>query len=122
VHAGMIEALAVAAAASVGGAWPLLAPMIGVLGTFMTGSATTSNILFTDFQQATALSLELPVLAMVAAQGFGAAIGNIICPHNIIAGCATVGLSGEEGRVLGKTFPACLIYVLLGGGLVWWLV
>lgn len=118
VHAGMIDSLAHAAAELAGGAWPLLAPFVGMLGTFVTGSATASNILFTDFQQATALSLNLSVLALVAAQGFGAAVGNIICPHNIIAGCATVGLSGQEGGVLRKTLPACLVYVLLGGLLV----
>lgn len=122
VHAGMIDRLAQAAADLAGAAWPLFAPLVGVLGTFVTGSATASNILFTDFQQATALNLGLPVLFIVAAQGFGAAIGNIICPHNIIAGCATVGLAGQEGPVLRKTLLACMIYVLLGGVLLLWLV
>lgn len=117
VHAGMIDALASAAAAGLGGAWPLAAPFIGVLGTFVTGSATASNILFTDFQRATALDAGLPVLLVVAAQGFGAAVGNIICPHNIIAGGATVGLSGEVGPVLRRTLGACLLYAALGGAL-----
>lgn len=122
VHAGMIDRLAQAAAELAGDAWPLFAPFVGVLGTFVTGSATASNILFTDFQQATAVNLELPVLLIVAAQGFGAAVGNIICPHNIIAGCATVGLTGQEGAVLRKTLLACMIYVLLGGALLLLLV
>lgn len=117
VHAGMIDALAAAAAQSLGGAWPLAAPFIGVLGTFVTGSATASNILFTDFQQATAQDVGLPVLLVIAAQGFGAAVGNIICPHNIIAGGATVGLSGEIGPVLRRTLGACLLYAALGGAL-----
>jgi lactate permease len=115
VHAGMITTLAEAAANSVGGAWPLVAPFIGVLGTFVTGSATTSNILFTDFQQATAQNTGLSVLIIVAAQGFGAAVGNIICPHNIIAGGATVGLQGDIGPVLRRTLVACLVYASLGG-------
>jgi lactate permease len=115
VHSGMIEVMAVAVAGMAGGAWPFFAPFIGVLGTFVTGSATTSNILFTDFQQAAAENGNLPVGTMVGAQGFGAAVGNIICPHNIIAGGATVGLKGEEGVVLRKTLPACLIYATLGG-------
>ncbi len=117
VHGGMINALAEAAAAGVGGAWPLAAPFVGVLGTFVTGSATASNILFTDFQQATAQDVGLPVLLIIAAQGFGAAVGNIICPHNIIAGGATVGLSGEVGPVLRQTLAACLLYAALGGAL-----
>jgi lactate permease len=49
VRAGMIETLAETAALT-GAAWPVLAPAVGVLGTFITGSATASNILFTDFQ------------------------------------------------------------------------
>jgi lactate permease len=117
VHAGMIDALAAAAAAGTGTAWPLFAPIVGALGTFVTGSATASNILFTDFQQATAQDAGLPVLMIVAAQGFGAAVGNIICLHNIIAGGATVGLRGAEGEVLRRTLPACGLYVALGGAL-----
>jgi lactate permease len=115
VHSGMIEITAVSLAGIAGTAWPLMAPFIGVLGTFVTGSATTSNILFTDFQEAAAQKLDQPVAKIVGLQGFGAAVGNIICPHNIIAGGATVGLKGEEGVVLRKTLPACLIYAALGG-------
>lgn len=115
VHADMVDALAAAAAAGVGGAWPLAAPFLGVLGTFVTGSATASNILFTDFQQATAAELHLPTVSILGAQGFGAAVGNIICPHNIIAGGATVGLGGREGEVLRWTLLPCLLYTLLGG-------
>ncbi|MGL4609069.1 MAG: L-lactate permease [Trueperaceae bacterium] len=119
VHAGMINTLAEAAATTLGGAWPLFAPWVGVLGTFVTGSATASNILFTDFQVATATTLELPVLTMLGAQGFGAAVGNIICPHNIIAAGATVALVGQEGAVLRRTLGICLLYALLGGVGAW---
>jgi lactate permease len=122
VHAGMIDSLAEAAAAGAGSIWPLLAPFVGVLGTFVTGSATASNILFTDFQEATAKSLELPVITLLGAQGFGAAVGNIVCPHNIIAGGATVGLSGKEGEILKRTLLPCLAYSALGGGLAFLLV
>jgi lactate permease len=119
VHAGMVQALAEAAAALLGPAWPLLAPAVGVLGTFVTGSATASNILLTDFQRAAAAALGLPALPLVAAQGFGAAVGNIVCPHNIVAGTATVGLSGREaGEVMRRTLPACAAYAALGGALV----
>jgi lactate permease len=118
VHAGMISALAEAAAGAFGPAWPLLVPTVGVLGSFVTGSATASNILLTSFQEATARVLGLPVLQMVAAQGFGAAVGNIICPHNIIAGAATVGLHGQEGQVLRRTALACFYYAAAGGMLL----
>ncbi|MEM8534746.1 MAG: L-lactate permease [Chloroflexota bacterium] len=115
VYAGMIDILAQTAADTAGPFWPLFAPFVGMLGTFVTGSATASNILFTDLQLSTAQNLELSVVSTVGLQGFGAAVGNIICPHNIIAGGATVGLRGEEGAVLRGTLPACLLYATLGG-------
>ena len=121
VHADMIQSLA-EAAATLGPAWPFFAPFIGVLGTFVTGSATSSNILFSNFQEATATSLALPVATLQGAQNFGAAVGNIVCPHNIIAGGATVGLAGREGEVLRKTAVACLTYAAAGGLLIVWLV
>jgi lactate permease len=119
VHAGLVQALADGAADLTGPLWPLLAPGAGVLGTFVTGSATASNILLSDFQRATADTLGLPLLPVMAAQGVGAAIGNIICPHNIVAGGATVGLAGREtARVLRLTMPAALLYTALAGALV----
>jgi lactate permease len=117
VHWGMIHTLAEEAARS-GPAWTLLAPTIGVLGTFVTGSATASNILFSEFQIKTAAALSLPPLLMTAAQGVGAAIGNIVCPHNIIAGSATVGLRGREGEILTRTVSACAACALAGGLIV----
>jgi lactate permease len=118
VHAGMIDTLAQAAAAGLGPVWPAAAPFVGVLGTFVTGSATASNILFTDFQAATAAALGLPALWLAAAQGFGAAVGNMVCPHNIVAGAATVGVAGKEGETLRLTIVPCLVYALAGGALV----
>ncbi len=118
VHSGMTEALAEAAAGATGGAWPLFAPMVGVLGTFVTGSATASNVLFTDLQVATAEALDLPLLPMQGAQGYGAAVGNIVCPHNIVAAGATVGLTGGEGDVLRRTLLPAVLYALVGGALL----
>jgi lactate permease len=115
VHAQMVDTLASAAALAAGTLWPLFAPFVGLLGTFMTGSATTSNILFTDFQVATAERLQLAVLGLLGAQGFGAAAGNIVCPHNVIAAGATVSLTGKEGEVLRRTLLIALLYTLLGG-------
>ncbi|PTE23496.1 L-lactate permease [Cereibacter changlensis JA139] len=114
VHSGMVLTLA-EAAAHTGPVWPLLAPAVGVLGTFVTGSATTSNILFSEFQLSTATALSLPAPLLLAAQTFGAAIGNIVAPHNIIAGCATVGGKGGEGRILARTLGPCLACLIAAG-------
>ncbi|MDJ0498008.1 MAG: L-lactate permease [Acidimicrobiia bacterium] len=115
VAAGMIDTLAQAASDAAGDAWPLLAPMVGALGTFITGSATASNILFTDFQVVTARTLGVPVLPLVGAQGFGAAAGNMIAPHNVIAAAAVVGETGNEGATLRTTLWVALGYLVAGG-------
>lgn len=118
VHSGMIDTLAGAAAATLGSGWAIAAPAAGVLGTFVTGSATASNILLGSFQFTTALNTGLSPMLITAGQGVGAAIGNIITPHNIVAGAATVGLVGREGDVMKRTLPACLLYTAAAGLLV----
>lgn len=115
VHSGMIDTLASAAAAVLGPAWPAAVPLVGALGSFITGSATASNILFGGFQVAAADASGLTPLLALAGQGFGAAIGNVIAPHNIVAGAATVGLIGREGAILKTTLPVCLAYAAMGG-------
>lgn len=115
VHSEMIDTLASAAAAVLGSAWPAAVPLVGALGSFITGSATASNILFGGFQVAAADASGLAPMLALAGQGFGAAIGNVIAPHNIVAGAATVGLVGREGAILKTTLPVCLAYASMGG-------
>jgi len=84
--------------------------------------ATASNLLFTDLQASTAQALALPELPLLGAQGFGAAVGNVLAPHNIVAAVAMVSLTGQEGRVLRNTVPTALIVIALGGVLALLLV
>jgi lactate permease len=118
VHSAMLEALSTHVAKAAGGIWPAVAPLVGALGSFVTGSATASNILFADLHVAVSAVEGLSPLASLAGQGLGAAIGNIVAPHNIIAGAATVGLIGREGALLRLTIPICLLYAALGGGVI----
>jgi lactate permease len=118
VHSGMIDLLAATAAGTMGTTFPLAAPAIGALGSFIAGSATGSNIIFAEFQVATAAAAGLPVIVTLAGQGMGAGIGNIIAPHNIIAGAATVGLVGSEGRVLRRMLPICVAYAAAAGAVL----
>lgn len=115
LHAGMIEDLQQALVASLGGAWPWAAPALGALGSFVTGSATASNLLFAPLQLDTAQALGLPPAWILAGQGVGAAVGNIVCPHNVVAAAATVGLAGREAELLRRLLPAFLGAVLLVG-------
>ena len=118
LHSGMIAVLAEAATRAIGPVYPVLAPAVGALGAFVTGSATASNILFSALQRATAEALDLPPLLLLAAQGVGAGVGNIVCPHNIVAGAATVGALGAEGRILRATLLPCLVYLAAAGAVV----
>ena len=118
LDAGMVQVLQQVAVAALGQAWPLLAPALGALGSFVTGSATASNVLFSSLQAQTAQALGLPVAWLLAGQSLGAAVGNIVCPHNIVAGAATVGLARREAEVLRRTWLPCLVYLVLAGGLL----
>jgi lactate permease len=102
-------------AANVGGVWPLFAPTIGAMGAFIAGSNTISNLMFSLFQHGVAERLQMPGTMIVALQAVGAAAGNMIAIHNVVAALATVGLLGQEGAVLRKTIIPTLYYLLLAG-------
>jgi lactate permease len=108
VNAEMIDEVAVASADAVGGAWPLLAPAVGALGTFVTGSATASSALFSELQIVTAAEVGDPVTRTLGAQGVGGALGNAVAPHNLIAAAAVVGLAGRESDILRRTVPVAI--------------
>ena len=122
-HAGMTDLLAQGISSGVNAnLYPLVAPWIGMLGAFMTGSNTNSNVVFTALQQQTAILLELPVPVILAAQTAGGALGSVLAPAKVIVGCSTVGLSGQEGRVMRASLPYGLLLVALISGLTLLLV
>lgn len=95
--------------------YPLFAPLIGVLGSFMTGSNTNSNVLFGAFQKEVALNLGINAFIISSAQSVGGSLGSAIAPAKALLGASTVGMKGEEGELLKKTLFYCLINVLLVG-------
>ncbi|SIS06664.1 L-lactate permease [Natronorubrum thiooxidans] len=111
----MIVVLADATAAAIGPAYPMFAPAVGTLGAFIAGSITVSNITFSAFQFEVAQSLGLPTQLMLGAQAAGAAIGNVIAIHNVIAALATVGLVGKTGRVVRLNLIPVTYYLVVGG-------
>ncbi len=100
---------------SVGHIYPLFAPSVGALGAFIAGSNTVSNMMLSQFQFGVANSLGVSSALIVAAQAVGAAAGNMVAIHNVVAASATVGLLGREGSVLRKTVWPTLYYVLFSG-------
>ncbi|WFE68939.1 L-lactate permease [Thiomicrospira sp. R3] len=107
--------LAVLAAATFEGAWPLAAPFVGALGSFIAGSATFSNMMFAQFQESTALATGLPTHWILALQMLGANAGNMICVVNVVAAASVVNLVGREGQIIRYTLLPMLFYVVSVG-------
>jgi lactate permease len=102
-------------AGNVGQVWPLFAGVTGALGAFIAGSNTVSNLMFSAFQFGVAQRLAMSTEVIVALQAVGAAAGNMIAIHNVVAASATVGLLGREGVTLRKTILPTLYYLLVIG-------
>lgn len=97
------------------GAWPLVDPFIGALGAFMAGSNTVSNMLFSLFQYSIAENLGISRIVVISLQNIGGALGNMICVHNVIAACATVGLMGVEGILIKRNLIPMTIAAIIAG-------
>ena len=100
-----------------GQSWPLFAPMIGAMGSFIAGSATVSNMMFSLFQFGVAVEIDVSGSVVVALQAMGGAAGNMICVANVVAASATVGLSGCEGLLIRRVFLP-LTYYVVGAGVL----
>ncbi|AKP67708.1 L-lactate permease [Companilactobacillus ginsenosidimutans] len=95
--------------------WIFIAPFLGELGAFVTGSATVSTLTFGQIQSDIAVHANASREIVLAAQLIGAAAGNMICVHNIVSVSSVVGLTGQEGNILRKTALPALVYGLLVG-------
>ncbi len=103
------------AADLVGSAFPALSATVGALGAFIAGSNTVSNMMFSQFQFEVAQTLTISSAVVVALQAVGAAAGNMIAIHNVVAASATVGLLGREGATLRKTVIPTFYYLVMTG-------
>ncbi len=99
----------------VGSIWPAFAGLIGALGAFIAGSNTVSNLMLSEFQDGVAGKLGVSRSMVVALQAVGAAAGNMIAIHNVVAASATVGLLGREGATLRKTILPTIYYLVVIG-------
>src|SRR5699024_5674797 len=111
----MPQYIANALASSFGPMWIFVAPFLGELGAFITGSATVSTLTFSPVQYSIAESTGANVHLILALQVIGAAAGNMICVHNVVAASTVVGLSGKEGDIIRKTLIPAILYCLLAG-------
>ncbi|MEL7598079.1 MAG: L-lactate permease, partial [Clostridiaceae bacterium] len=111
----MLIVMAKAAAALAGQGWFIVAPIVGMLGSFVSGSATVSDIMFGALQFSAAKQVGAPVTPILALQSVGAAVGNMICVHNVVAVLTTVGLVGKEGKIIKMNIKVALTYGILAG-------
>ncbi|WP_417551511.1 L-lactate permease [Marinomonas fungiae] len=99
----------------VGNSFPAISAVIGALGAFIAGSNTVSNMMFSQFQFEVAQALSVSSAAVISLQAVGAAAGNMIAIHNVVAASATVGLLGREGATLRKTILPTMYYLIMTG-------
>jgi len=95
--------------------WPILAPLVGAIGSFVAGSATVSNLLFSGFQYETAILTGFEPAFILALQGLGAGAGNMIALHNVVAGVAVAGLVGRENEIIRKNMFFLFFYLFVLG-------
>jgi lactate permease len=118
-HSGMTLLLAKGLTQAVGTLYPLVSPLVGILGAFATGSNNNSNVLFASLQQNVAALLGIDPRLLLAAQTAGGSLGSLLAPAKLIVGCSTVGAQGKDGEALKLTLPYGIVIGLLVGGIVW---
>ncbi|URW70863.1 L-lactate permease [Lactobacillus kefiranofaciens subsp. kefirgranum] len=112
VYAGMTDALAVALVSLLGPVYPLFAPLIGALGTFLTGSATSANVLFGNLQLSAAADLGVSKYWVVASNMTGATAG-MLSPQNIAVATGAISREGDEGEILKETVKWGSLYLVV---------
>ncbi|GHU69644.1 lactate permease [Spirochaetia bacterium] len=109
----MLQQIAASLAKGVGRMFPLVSPLIGLIGAFVSGSCTVSGLLFSPLQFETARMLGFNTAGIIALQMAGGSIASIISINNVIAVTSTAGASGSEGKILLVNMLPCFIYYIL---------
>jgi lactate permease len=117
-YSGMISSIATVLVLVTGGFYPIIAPLIGALGTFVTGSDTSANVLFGALQVKVAGELGMNPYWLAAANTGGATAGKMISPQSIAVATAATGIVGAEDKILRATLKFCLAYVIILGVIV----
>ena len=102
------------------GHWfPFIAPFLGWLGVFLTGSDTSSNVLFGGLQKATAEQLGLNPILTGAANTSGGVMGKMISPQSLAVATAACGMVGEEGTLFRFTLKHSIFLTVIVGVIVY---
>ena len=112
-YAGMIGAVSSFCIAVTGSLFPLMAPVIGAVGAFVTGSGTSSGLLFGSVQLQAAEALGMDPYWIVALNSLGVGAGKMISPQTLAIGMAAVQVTGAEGKLLSRVLPIAVVFVVL---------
>ena len=99
--------------------YPIFGTLLGWLGVALTGSDTSSNVLFGNLQTITARKLGLSPILMASANTTGGVMGKMIDAQSIVVAAAATGEGGREGDILRAVFWHSLSLALIVGGIVW---
>jgi lactate permease len=97
--------------AGAGGFFAFLSPVLGWLGTAVTGSDTSSNSLFGALQVAAAGKAHLSPVLMAASNSSGGVLGKMVSPQNLAIAAAAVGMDGEEGDIFRRVILWSLVFL-----------
>lgn len=97
--------------------WSWLASIVGLIGSFIAGSVTVSNLMFSLFQFGVAEQTNLPPDLILGLQTVGASAGNMICVSNVVAAAATVAMVGREGVLIRKLLLPTAYYTIGASGM-----
>jgi lactate permease len=100
-------------AAGAGGFFAFLSPIIGWLGTAVTGSDTSSNSLFGALQVTAGKKAGIDQVLLAASNSSGGVLGKMVSPQNLAIGAAAVGMAGEEGTIFRKVLGWSLLLLLI---------
>ena len=112
-YAGMISDISAFCIAVAGGLYPVLAPWIGMVGTFVTGSGTSSGMLFGQVQAEAAAALGMNEVWTVALNSLGVAAGKMLSPQTLAIGLAAVRVRGKDAELLGAVLPFALGFLVV---------
>ncbi len=117
----MVYLLATAAAAAFGKLYPSIAPFLGLLGGFISGSETSSIAMLTALHRQTAERIGADGLLIAAASGIGGGLASVISPAKLQNASAAIDHIGEEAQVLRQTFWIALLItaVVAAMALLW---
>ena len=112
-YSGMIEEVSTVIVYVAGNLYPFFAPIIGVVGGFVTGSGTSTAILFGNMQANAAELLGVSTFSLAAANSVGSSIGKVISPQYIATAATTTGLYGRESEIYLVAMKWISIYIFL---------